>query len=58
MEADIAQELAFRFAVVLALAVIILVIMTLVAPQSPANNKAVAVPSSDAIYRPQHLLVY
>ena len=53
-----AQELAFRFAVVLALAMIILVIMTLVAPQSPANNKAVAIPSSDAIYRPQHLLVY
>jgi hypothetical protein len=49
-----AQELAFRFTVVLALAVIILVVMMLAAP--PANDTAAL--TSDAIYRPQHLLLY
>jgi hypothetical protein len=53
-----AQELAFRFALVLSVAVIILVIMTLAAPPNPMNNTAAEIPSSDAIYRTQHLLLY
>ena len=51
LEVDMAQQpasLALRFGVVLALAVIILVGMTLAAPPQ----------SSDPIYRPQHLLLY
>jgi hypothetical protein len=50
-EVDMARQpvsLAFRFGVVLALAVIILVVMTMGAPPQ----------SSDPIYRPQHLLLY
>jgi hypothetical protein len=43
------DSLVFRFAVVVALAVIILVVMTLAAPPQP---------SSAPIYRPQHLLLY
>ena len=43
------DSVAFRFAVVLALAATILVVMTLAAPPHP---------SSDPIYRPQHLLLY
>ena len=50
-----AQELALRFALVLALAVIILVIMTFVA--SPTNDMG-ALTSSDAIYRAQHLNLF
>jgi hypothetical protein len=52
------DSLAFRFAVVLALAMIILVIMTLAAPLHPANDTAATIPPSDAIYRPQHLNLY
>jgi hypothetical protein len=52
------DSLAFRFAVVLALAVIILVVMTLAAPPHPAKGTAAPIPSSDPIYRPQHLIVY
>jgi len=47
-----AQELTLRFALVFALAVIILVIMTLVAP---STNELT---SSDAIYRSQHSILY
>jgi hypothetical protein len=52
------DSLAFRFAVVFALAVIILVIMTLAAPPPPANGTAAAIPSSDSIYRAQYLNLY
>jgi hypothetical protein len=47
-----AQELAFRFAVVLAVAVIILVVMTSATPPRTANDTAALIPSSEAIYRP------
>jgi hypothetical protein len=40
---------AFRFGMALALAVILLVVMTLAAPPQS---------SDDPIYRPQHLLLY
>ena len=56
-----AQEpdiLAFRFAAVLVLAVIILVVMTLAAPPCPANDTAALIPSSDPIYRAQYLNLY
>ena len=52
------DSLAFRFAVVFALAVIILVIMTLAAPPPPANGTAAPIPSSDPIYRAQYLYLY
>jgi hypothetical protein len=53
------DSLAFRFAVVLALAVIILVVMTLATPPHPANDTAAApIPSSDPIYRAQYLNLY
>jgi hypothetical protein len=52
------DSLAFRFAVVLALAVIILVVMTLAAPPHPANDTAAPIPLSDPIYRAQHLNLY
>jgi hypothetical protein len=44
-----AQELAFRFAVVLALAVIILVVMTSAAPPHTENDTAALIPLSEAI---------
>jgi len=52
------DSLAFRFAVVLALAVIILVVMTLAAPPHPANDTAAPIPLSDPIYRTQYLNLY
>jgi hypothetical protein len=52
------DSLAFRFAAVLALAVIILVVMTLAAPPYPANDTAAPIPSSDPIYRAQYLNLY
>jgi uncharacterized membrane protein YdfJ with MMPL/SSD domain len=52
------DSLAFRFAVVLALAAIILVVMTLAAPPLPANNAAAPIPSSDPIYRAQYFNLY
>jgi hypothetical protein len=48
-----AQELAFRVVLVLALAMVMLVVMTLAAPPRTANDTA---PPSEAIYRPQHRL--
>src|SRR5262245_50195150 len=59
-EADMAQDsLTFRFAVVLALAVIILVVMTLAAPPCPANDDtATPIVSSNPIYRAQYLNLY
>ena len=50
--------LIFRFAVVLALAVTILAIMTLAAPPPPANGTAGPIPSSASIYRAQYLNLY
>ena len=52
------DSLAVRFAAVLALAVIILVVMTLAAPPYRANDTAAPIPSSDAIYRAQYLNLY
>ena len=52
------DSLAFRFAVVLALAAIILVVMTSVAPPPPANSTAGPIPSSAPIYRAQYLNMY
>jgi hypothetical protein len=50
------DSLAFRFAVVLALAVIVLLVTTWAAPPHPANDTAN--PRSDAIYRAQHLNLF
>jgi hypothetical protein len=52
------DSLAFRFAVVLALAVIVLLVTTWVAPPHPANDTAAPIPHSDAIYRAQHLNLF
>jgi hypothetical protein len=52
------DSLAFRFAVVLGLAVVILVIMTLAAPPPPANGTTAAIPSGDPIYRAQYFNLY
>ena len=51
------DSLAFRVAVVLALAVIVLLVTTWVAPPHPANM-ATSIPRSDAIYRAQHLNLF
>jgi hypothetical protein len=50
------DSLAFRFAVVLALAAIVLLVTTLAAPL--ANDTATPIPRSDAIYRAQHLNLF
>jgi hypothetical protein len=50
------DSLAFRVAVVLALAVIVLLVTTWAAP--PANDTATSIPRSDAIYRAQHLNLF
>ena len=47
------DSLAFRFAVVLALAVIVLMVTTWAAPLKPASDSAL--PPSEAAYRPQFL---
>jgi hypothetical protein len=52
------DSLAFRFAAVLALAVIVLLVTTWAAPPHPANNTATSIPHSDAIYRAQHLNLF
>jgi hypothetical protein len=52
------DSLAFRFAVVIALAVTILVVMSLAAPPPPANGTATRIPSSHPIYRAQYLNLY
>jgi hypothetical protein len=57
----VAQEpdsLAFRFAVVLALAVIVLLVTTWARPPHPTNDTATPIPHSDAIYRAQHLNLF
>jgi hypothetical protein len=60
-EADMAQEpdsLAFRFAVVLALALIVLILATWTAPPHPGDDTATPIPHSNAIYRAQHLNLF
>jgi hypothetical protein len=52
------DSLAFRVAVVLALAVIVLLVTTWVAPPQLATNTATPIPRSDAIYRAQHLNLF
>ena len=49
------DSLAFRFVVVLALAAIILVLMTFVAPPHSANDTAAPIHLSAPIYRAQYL---
>jgi hypothetical protein len=51
------DSLAFRFAVVLALALIVLATMW-AAPPNAANDTATPSPHSDAIYRAQHLNLF
>jgi hypothetical protein len=52
------DNLAFRFAVVFALAVIVLLVTTWAAPPHPANDTAASIPHGDAIYRAQHLNLF
>ena len=52
------DSLAFRFAVVLALAMSVLVLMTLATPPKLASNSAALLPASEAVYRPQLLNLY
>ena len=52
------DSLAFRFAVVLALAVTVLLVATWAAPPHPANDMATPIPRGDAIYRAQHLNLF
>jgi hypothetical protein len=52
------DSLAFRFAVVVALAVIILLVLTLASPPHPKNDTVGSIPSSDPIYRAQYLNLY
>jgi hypothetical protein len=52
------DSLAFRFAMVLALAVIVLLVTTWAAPPYPANGTATPIARSDAIYRAQHLNLF
>ena len=52
------DSLVFRFAVVIALAVTVLVIMTLGASPPPASGTAGPIPSSAPIYKAQHLNLY
>jgi hypothetical protein len=52
------DSLAFRVAVVLALAAIVVLVTTWTAPPHPANDTATPIPHSDAIYRAQHLNLF
>jgi hypothetical protein len=52
------DSLAFRFAVVLALAVIVLILATWMAPPHSGDDTATPIPHSDAIYRAQHLNLF
>ena len=52
------DSLAFRFAVVLALAVIVLTVTTLAACLELADDLAEPIPASEAVYRPQYLNLY
>jgi hypothetical protein len=52
------DSLAFRFAVVLTLAMSVLVLMTLATPPKLASNSAASLPPSEAVYRSQLLNLY
>jgi hypothetical protein len=52
------DSLAFRVAVVLALAVIVVLVTTWAAPPHPTNDTAIPIPRGDAIYRAQHLNLF
>ena len=52
------DRLAFRFGVVIAVAMIVLAIMTWAAPSIPESASAGPMPPRDVIYRPQHLNLY
>ena len=52
------NRLAFRFGVVLAVALIVLAIMTWAAPPNPESPSAGPNPPREVIYRPQHLNLY
>jgi hypothetical protein len=51
------DSLGFRFALVLALTVVVVTLMTWVAPESLSKWAAPSEPS-DAVYRAQHLHLY
>jgi hypothetical protein len=52
------DSLAFRFAVVLVLATIVLAVTTFAAPPHPANDEIAPISPIDATYRPQYLNLY
>jgi hypothetical protein len=52
------DSLAFRFGVVLAVAAIVLVIITWAAPPNSESASAGPAPPREVIYRPQHLNLY
>jgi len=52
------DSLAFRVAVVLGLAVIVLLVTTWAAPPHSANGTATPIPRGDAIYRAKHLNLF
>jgi hypothetical protein len=52
------DSLAFRFGVVLAVAVIVLTIITWAAPPNSESAAAEPIPPREVIYRPQHLNLY
>ena len=52
------DSLAFRFALVLALALSVLAFMTLASPPNDAGNSAAPLPPSEAVYRAQHLNLF
>jgi hypothetical protein len=52
------DSLAFRFGVVLAVAAIVLAIITWAAPSNSESAAAEPIPPREVIYRPQHLNLY
>ena len=52
------DRLAFRVGVVLAVAVIVLAIMTWAGPPNPERASVGPIPPREVIYRPQHLNLY
>jgi hypothetical protein len=53
------DSLAFRFALVLALAVIVLALTTWAAPlKKPASDSAAPITPTEAVYRPQYWIAY
>jgi hypothetical protein len=52
------DSLAFRFAAVLALSVIVLLVATWATPPHATSDTDAPIPPSDAIYRAQHLNLF